>query len=146
LEKIMKVFTQHDVAVGTCSHEEVGEAWEDRYSIDDHFKGLCTLDQVGSAKPIAPPIEDEVLDTNIEGPSSDWMRAAFHGMGGKKAFVQFCKANPALMWPQLVKNGLAQLLKEEPPPKKLEEYSNAELEALSSNDIKRLLLGKKQTE
>ena len=138
----MKVFTLNDVANSICTHEEVGSPWEERYGIDDHFNGLCALSQMGSAKPIVPTPEPEpeASPTDIEGPNSDWTKAAFHSMGGKTGFIAYCKANPAQMWPQLVKLNLPQLLKESEPLAKLEEIPLTDLDNMSSVDIKRLLL------
>jgi hypothetical protein len=136
----MKVFTHHDVANSVCTHDEVGQPWEARYSIDDHFKNQCTMDQVGSAKPIVLPDIEELDATEGSGPTTDWIRAAFSGMGGRKAFVAYCKKNPAQMWPLLLKGGLTQFLKEEPVTKNLDDLALADMQEMSSAEIKLLLL------
>ena len=97
------------------------------------------MDQVGSPKPVAPAPE---IAPPTEGESfTDWLSDAFQGMGGKTGFVSYAKANPNTVWPLLLKNGLAAFLKEDATKlKTLDDYSNEELEAMSSNDLKRLLL------
>lgn len=106
----------------------------EHFTYDDYKNGLCDPSQVGSAK------DEPINDAPIEGPSSDWLKAGFQGMGGKTAFVEFCRKNPALMWPLLVKNGLAQLLKEAEPLKRLGQLTPSELEALDSKTLKQMLL------
>lgn len=141
--------------VGSAKHYFPIDTLQHTWTDGDAAAGRCLPSEVGSSRlpPYAsqvPPPDYEPPEPEIdlsqpgEGPNTDWIKAAFHGMGGKKAFVTYCKKNPALMWPQLVKSGLLQYLKEEPPAKKLGDYSSAELEALSSEDIKRLLLETKE--
>lgn len=143
--------------VGTIKHYYPIDTLQHEWTAGDAQAGRCLPEEIGASRfpphaSLVPPedyeppenLEDEDdLTVQSEGPSSDWLRAAFKGMGGKRAFVAFCKKNPTLTWPMLIKNGLTQLLKEEPPPKRMEEYSLAELDNMSSVDIKRLLLGKK---
>jgi hypothetical protein len=136
----MQVFTMNDVANSRCTHEEVGMPWEARYGIDDHLEGGIPMHQVGSAKPIVLPELEDIDDAEGLGPTTDWIRAAFNGMGGRKAFVAYCKKNPAQMWPLLLKGGLAQFLKEEPVTKNLDDLTLADMQEMSSAEIKLLLL------
>jgi hypothetical protein len=106
---------------------------KEHWTSQDLIEGHCTLDQVGMPIATAPTVE-------IEGPNSDWTKAAFHSMGGKAGFIAYCKANPAQMWPQLVKLNLPQLLKESEPTTKLEDIPLEALDNMSSVEVKRLLL------
>ena len=107
------------------------------WTIEDVVNGHCTMDQVGSPKPGGL---DTSTPKNMEAPSTDWIKSAFQGMGGRKAFVDYCKANPATMWPLLLKGGLAQFLKDDPLPKSVTELTDAEIESMSTNDLKRVVL------
>lgn len=111
------------------------------WTSQDLVEGQCTLGQVGM--PIA---QDASPSIEIEGPNSDWTKAAFHGMGGKAGFIAYCKANPAQMWPQLVKANLPQLLKEAEPPRTLYDISDEELRTMSSMEIKRYLVESRDIE
>jgi hypothetical protein len=106
---------------------------ENIWTADDLMAGLCGVMDVGAPKPPPPPPKQQIsIDDLVEGSISHETQEEFNA---------WAKANPGVYFPMLAKHNLARDLKEPPKPKRnLEEYSLAELDAMSSNDIKRLLL------
>lgn len=60
------LFTEEDRILRRCARSEVGEQWEDRFSVDDYANGLCSEAQVGRSK-YAPDIHAaDPLSTDVE--------------------------------------------------------------------------------
>ena len=139
----MKVFTQHDVANSICSHEEVGQPWEERWSIDDHFKGLCTMDQVGSAKPIAsePEPEPEPIDAATQADIMETLVAGSVTPQTQAKFNKWADSNPGSYFPLLAKYNLARSMKDAPKPlPNLEDLTEEDVANLPSDQLKLILL------
>lgn len=137
--------------VGSIKRYYPIDALQHEWTKWDAQAGRCSAEEVGTSRfpphaPLVPPAGyeipdiEELDDAEGQGPTTDWIRAAFNGMGGRKAFVAYCKKNPAQMWPLLLKGGLAQFLKEEPAAKNLDELTLTDMQELSSAEIKLLLL------
>lgn len=120
------LWTAEDVKNGDCSPLDLGE-----------LKPLSTMNEVLSAENNAPPTEGD--NTQLELTSA--LQAAYVKMGSEKSFVAWAQKNPNLVYPMIAKLGIAQVAKTVAPPlKTLDDYSDDEIEAMSSNDLKRLLL------
>lgn len=124
-------WTAQDAEAGRCLAEEVGMS---------RFPPRVAL---APPEGWEPPRVEELDDTSSEAPTTDWIKSAFQGMGGRQAFVAYCKANPAQMWPLLLKGGLTQFLKEDVKPKSAYELSDEEIQNLSTLELKKLLLAAK---
>lgn len=135
----MRVFTQHDVANSICSHEEVGQPWEDRWGIDDHFKGLCTMDQVGSAKPIAPPPEPPPASVPFTS-LADATEQAFEQVG-IDAYFTWAKENPRAFFDLAAKHGFSAMAKtKEKALPNLDDITEEDITSLPSDQLKLILL------
>jgi hypothetical protein len=124
-------------------HIMLNAAW----TIDDVKNGDCAPTDLGSLKPLSMLHEEQVEPveqfSSTEQPLelSSALQAAYTKMGSEKAFVAWAQKNPNLVYPMIAKLGIANIAKIEPlPTKTLEEISEAELQLLPSNTIKRLLL------
>lgn len=112
------------------------------WTIEDVEKGLCTLDQVGSAKPIAPSTEDQgdidkaaILDSLLENSLTAKTQAEFNA---------WAKANPGVYHPMLAKHNLARSMKEAPVKQPvLNKLTAQDMQSLSTADLKLILLADK---
>ena len=136
----MRVFTQHDVANSICTHDEVGQPWEDRYSIDDHFKNQCTMDQVGSAKPVVPSTKREAPSTTQNLNVREVVQRALNLMGEDDQLSAYLAERHDIMAPLVAKLGLSDITKEQEPPVDFEKIPDEDLLAMTSADLKRILL------
>ena len=101
------------------------------YQIEDVVEGRCTMDQVGTPKP-EDPSDTPSLDLQSA------LQAAYKKMGSEKAFVEWAKKNPNLVYPMIAKLGIAQVAKESAPPlPDLEALTDEQIASMSSNDLKR---------
>lgn len=104
------------------------------YQIEDVVEGRCTMDQVGTPKP-----EDSSDTPSLDLQSA--LQAAYKKMGSEKAFVEWAKKNPNLVYPMIAKLGIAQVAKTSPPAlPNLEELTDEDIATLSSDDLKRIFL------
>ena len=104
------------------------------YQIEDVVEGRCTMDQVGTPKP-----EDSSDTPSLDLQSA--LQAAYKKMGSEKAFVEWAKKNPNLVYPMIAKLGIAQVAKTSPPTlPNLEELTDEDIATLSSDDLKRIFL------
>jgi len=72
---------------------------------------------------------------------ADGLAQAYAKMGGDMGFTEWASKNPGLVYPQMIKMGIALTAKTAPPAlPDLDELSNEQIEGLSSNDLKRILL------
>ena len=127
------VFTQDDFLAGRCKHVELGQPKEPRWSAIDQLNGLCTKDQVGSTKP-----EGFGESGTVDMESA--LEAAYARMGGNAAFTEWAADNPGMVYPLMIKLGLTELSKRE-TERPLHEYSNEELEVMSTAELARLMVG-----
>ncbi len=104
------------------------------YQIEDVVEGRCTMDQVGTPKP-----EDSSDTPSLDLQSA--LQAAYKKMGSEKAFVEWAKKNPNLVYPMIAKLGIAQVAKTSPPTlPNLDDITDEQVATLSSNELKRILL------
>ena len=103
------------------------------YTLDDYHANRCTLDEVGTSIPT--PTEQEELNM------AEAIRAAFKKAGGQQAFEAEFAKNPSALYQAVLKMGVAQAAKQETTPlPPLDALTDADIAALSSLDLKRLLL------
>lgn len=111
---------------------------KETWTSQDLVEGRCSLDEVGM--PITPDVEprtgeldkDAILDKLVENSVTPKTQAGFN---------KWAEANPHSYYPMLAKHNLARLAKEQ--IKSLPDIAvltEAEIEAYSSNDVKRMLL------
>lgn len=104
------------------------------YQIEDVVEGRCTMDQVGTPKPLAP---ESSAPLDLQGA----LQSAYIKMGSEKAFTDWAKKNPSLVYPMIAKLGIAQVAKESAPPlPDLEALTDEQIATMSSTDLKRCLL------
>lgn len=102
------------------------------YTIEDYHADRCALDDVGTEIP--PPSTEELNMVAA-------IKAAFHKAGGQAAFEQEFAKNPQALYQAVLKMGVAQAAKQETPSlPPLDSLTDTEIEALSSLDLKKLLL------
>jgi len=102
------------------------------YTMEDYYANRCTLDDVGLEIP-APSTEELNM--------ADLIKGAYNAAGGREAFEAEAKKNPTALFNAVLKMGVAQAAKQETPPlPALDALTDAEIEAMSSLDLKRLLL------
>lgn len=143
----MKVWTVDDKDMGLCTSHDVGlpktdlELWTwadvEAGIVPGHLKGTPkppSKYEVQSTSPNVPPTSSETLvQTYLD---------VFNEIGGKKALIVFAKNNPMKFYDQLLKLLVAM----EAPAQAMAiqmnfgPMSDAELETLSTNDLKRRLL------
>lgn len=110
----------------------------EQYTIKDVMEGLCTLDQVGSPKPVA---EDSSSSTTEDFDMVALLKAAHNHVGGERAFIEQAKRNPAALFNAMLKMGVAMAAKEAPPKlPDLQTLSPSDLEQYSSADLKKMFL------
>ena len=103
------------------------------YTLDDYHANRCTLDEVGTSIPT--PTEQEELNM------AEAIRAAFKKAGGQQAFEAEFAKNPSALYQAVLKMGVAQAAKQETPSlPELHSLTDSDIEALSSLDLKRILL------
>lgn len=102
------------------------------YTMDDYHANRCSLDDVGTEIPL--PSTDELNMAEL-------IKGAYNAAGGREAFEAEARKNPAALFNAVLKMGVAQAAKQETTPlPPLDALTDAEIEAMSSLDLKRLLL------
>ena len=106
------------------------------YQIEDVVNGLCTMEQVGTPKPEAPPLDAqtqaEIMAKLVEGSVTEQTQQDFN---------KWAQQNPNAYFPLLAKHNLTRNLKESPKAlPKLDEITDEEIASLSSNELKRVVL------
>ena len=106
------------------------------WTAEEALSGFCNLDDVGSPK---PPNNSSPQSTPLDLQSA--LQAAYKKMGSEKNFVEWAAKNPALVYPQMIKMGIAITAKTAPPTlPKLNDLTDEDIASLSSNELKRILL------
>ena len=104
-----------------------------QYTFEDYQKGLCELEEVGSEIPERPSEEPLNMAALIQ--------SAYNAVGGTVAFNAEAKKNPSALFQAVLKMGVAQAAKQETPtPPQLDNLTDADIEALDSTTLKRILL------
>ena len=113
------------------------DAESPKWTGHDAIQGLCDLDQVGSPKP-------QVLSTQLTSPPAldmvGLIEAAHHHIGGTEAFIASAKKNPELLFQAMLKMGVALAAKESEALPDPHQLTQAQLEELSTDTLKRILL------
>ena len=92
------------------------------------------MDQVGTPKP-EDPSDTPSLDLQSA------LQAAYKKMGSEKAFVEWAKKNPNLVYPMIAKLGIAQVAKTSPPTlPNLDDITEEDIATLPSDQLKLILL------
>lgn len=100
------------------------------WTVNDALQSLCSAEDIGQPKPSAP------TSVNLKTATQSAVDRLGHD-----AIAREIAANPGVYLPMILKHGLVQLSKQEPEPvPDIETLSDVELEALSSADLKRILL------
>lgn len=107
------------------------------FSYQDYRDGLCEASQVGSPKdPLPPSPPPSETPDMVEG-----LAQAYAKMGGDLGFTDWAAKNPGLVYPQMIKMGIALTAKTAPPTlPDLEELTDEDIATLSTVDLKRILL------
>ena len=61
-----RLFVEDDFMLRVCSTAEIGQPWEDRWSINDFLAGSCDQSQVGISRHLPVPPEDEVEQSELD--------------------------------------------------------------------------------
>ena len=107
------------------------------FSYQDYRDGLCEASQVGSPKdPLPPSPPPSETPDMVEG-----LAQAYAKMGGDLGFTDWASKNPGLVYPQMIKMGIALTAKTTPPTlPDLEDLTDEDIATMSSTDLKRCLL------
>lgn len=104
-----------------------------KFTFEDYQKGLCELEEVGSEMPERPTSEPLNMAALIQ--------SAYNAAGGEEAFNREAKKNPSALFQAVLKMGVLQAAKQETPaPPQLDNLTDADIEALDSTTLKRILL------
>ena len=106
------------------------------WTTQDLLDGKCNMDQVGSPKPNAPPPETQPPALDMV----SLIEAAHHHIGGTEAFIASAKKNPELLFQAMLKMGVALAAKESEALPDPHQLTQAQLEELSTDTLKRILL------
>ena len=107
------------------------------WTAEEALSGFCNLDDVGSPKPPNNSSPQSVTTPDM----ADGLAQAYAKMGGDASFTEWATKNPALVYPQMLKMGIAITAKTAPPTlPKLNDLTDEQITALSSADLKRVLL------
>ena len=107
------------------------------WTAEEALSGFCNLDDVGSPKPPNNSSPQSVTPLDLQSA----LQAAYKKMGSEKNFVDWAAKNPGLVYPQMIKMGIAITAKTAPPTlPKLNDLTDEQITALSSADLKRVLL------
>ena len=110
------------------------------WTIEDVERGLCTLDQVGSAKPLMQST-DSSSPTTEELNMVALIRDAFNHVGGTEQFKREAAKNPGELYRTMLKMGVAQVAKETPTTlPDLDTLSEADMSSLPTATLKLILL------
>jgi hypothetical protein len=155
----MEKWTILDSASGYCTNKVVGstkhyvplDPLENVWTNADVKAGRCTKDEVLS--PRHPPFQRQVPPEDYIPPSYDdeivnltdpkVQQELFNHMGGMANFKKWAANNRETVYPLIMKMGLTQLAKAAPElPPDLNAIPDADLENMSSLELKRLLLAR----
>lgn len=104
------------------------------YQIEDVVEGRCTMDQVGTPKP-----ESQESSSPLDLQAA--LQSAYIKMGSEKAFTEWAKKNPSLVYPMIAKLGIAQVAKTAPPSlPNIEDLTDEDIATMSTVDLKRIAL------
>lgn len=108
------------------------------WTVQDARNGDCDLCEVGSPKPIAPS-----ADSFSPSPPdmADGLAQAYAKMGGDLGFTDWAAKNPNLVYPQMIKMGIAITAKTSPPTlPNLDDLTDEDIATLPSDQLKLILL------
>lgn len=127
------IFTQQDFLDGKCKHQEIGNEAEPRWSSADARRGLCSETAVGTYR--------EVLSTLPQANANalEIVQQALNQVGAQE-MAAYLADRLDILAPKVAQLGLNGLVKDDKQPVKFEDLTTDDLDAMSSTDIKRLLL------
>jgi hypothetical protein len=107
----------------------------EKWTIQDMMDGLCDITQVGQEK------EDERVVGGSLGTIEDYL-AIHEELGGREFLLAWAKANPAKFYDQLLKilEKTDAIKRAGDEGRRLEQLSMAEINGMSSAEIKKMLL------
>ena len=128
----MAVFTKQDFLDGKCKHVEIGNDAEPRWSTLDAKQGRCSSEAVGTKRQ-APSTTQNLNVREV-------VQRALNLMGEDDQLSAYLAERHDIMAPLVAKLGLSDITKEQEAPVDFEKIPDEDLLAMTSADLKRILL------
>lgn len=114
-----------------------------KYTYEDALAGKCEPYQIGSEiinnEPNSTKNDNDVEQRPLN--MAALIQSAYNAAGGEEAFNREAKKNPSALFQAVLKMGVLQAAKQETPaPPQLDNLTDADIEALDSTTLKRILL------
>lgn len=109
------------------------------WTAEDVVAGLCSVLDVGSAKPQVPDTSSPTVAEDLD--MAALIKAAHNHLGGESAFIEYAKKNPHVIYPAMLKMGVVQAAKLSPPAlPDIAKLTAEDMEHYSTAEIKLMLL------
>lgn len=111
----------------------------EKWTTQDMLSGLCDVTQIGTCREVEGEID--IGSGGSLGTIEDYL-AIHEALGGREFLLAWARANPAKFYDQLLKilEKMDTIKRAGEAKGKLDELSSAELETMTSAELKRLLL------